>query len=82
MLKVNSSSCLVCAKFFVFAKDEREYETIVGRQLAIKLGILEIGDNIAEVCHLCIKERESKSSGNSSDVQLSIPLNSSVHLVA
>lgn len=79
VIRVKSESRSVEGKFFVLTEDEGDYETIVGRVLAVQLGVLHIGSHPARVRHICVDQPDgSPRSGKLIGVQLDIPLDPSV----
>lgn len=79
-LLVESKSTAIVDKFFVLAEDEGDYEPIVGKSLATRLGVLKIGERVASVRSIQVREQSSK--GKLKDVQLDVPLDLSVTPVA
>lgn len=79
---VQSRTRAINAKFLIAADDEGDYETVVGRRLSFRLGILRIGEEAARVNHLCIEAVGSSKTGKLANVLLSIPLDESVPPVA
>lgn len=78
-LRIRSRSKSIEAKFFILADDEGDYETIVGRELAVSLEVLRIGEKPASVSHLCIDPPDlPPNKGKLTGVQLKIPLDQSV----